>query len=152
LLDESKGFDGSTNSFLRALVLVSLLDGLGSGFEDHSSVISLVDAHQKILEVEGSNLGGGKESGSNLGGHFSVNVSKLWVSLEFFSGSSGVVKDLTNSFTISVVIFVFVSMNSLLSLNKNWESVDKNILGNWLEESDWVLHHFESAGETVVVP
>jgi len=61
-------------------------------------------------------------------------------------------KNLSNLLSVTVVVFFLHGFNSSLSFEKDWESVDENILLEWLEESNWVFHDVKSVRETSIVP
>ena len=138
LLNEGNSSDNSWDGFLDILVFPGLLEHLDSLVEDESSLISLIDADEEVGEVEVSNIGGLKESLSELSGSVGiwlVLADELLLKLEL----GGHLEDLTHLETIGLEVLGLVSLNSLIQVRDEAESINQNVLLHGLEIIRWVL-------------
>jgi len=139
-MNESNDFNDSFDSFCWIFIFERFLELIKCWVKDQSRLISLIDADQKIGEVELTNVGGREESLSNFSYNFSVVNSVLNFLSFFFDWFSYQLEDRSNMESELSVSLTNIGLkgSSCLFLDRN--SINEKIILKNLEVLRWIFN------------
>jgi len=152
-LNESDSSNDSSDSFVWIFIFVSFFEQIDSLVKDQRSLISFIDAYQKVGEIEGTNLSWLEESLGNLSNHVSVHdkFSILLFLFDWGLSSGSNFKDRSKIVSEANKIVLSPRFHGHSTVFLDWNTIDEEVFFESLEVLKWVSSDFISRLELLEV-
>ena len=152
-LNESDSSNDSSDSFVWIFIFVSFFEQIDSLVKDQRSLISFIDAYQKVGEIEGTNLSWLEESLGNLSNHVSVHdkFSILLFLFDWGLSSGSNFKDRSKVVSEANKIVLSPGFHGHSTVFLDWNTIDEEVFFESLEVLKWVSSDFISRLELLEV-